>query len=260
MGWEMVDEGWGHAALTWAYVNEPSFRPEYDAVLQELVLGKGQDYLDVACGSGFAARRARDRGALVSGIDASGRLLAIARARTPDGDFRVGDMHRLPWADASFDAATSFRGIWGNTPDAVIEAARVLRPGGRLGVSFWPTDLMESPTAAVWAALVPASKGERAQMKGMGSIALEGRVEAMCERAGLVPGRRSRVDFVAEFPDVDLAVPALLSSGPAYIAVQERGRDEVARALREALEPLARDDVGLRVPQSVEYLVATKPG
>ena len=52
------------------------------------------------------------RGAVASGLDASEALVAIARARTPSGDFRVGDMFALPFADAAFDVATSFNGIW----------------------------------------------------------------------------------------------------------------------------------------------------
>ena len=80
------------------------------------------------------------RGAEVHGLDASGRLLAIASARTPDGDFRHGDMHDLPWDDETFDAVTSFWGIWGANDQAVGEAGRVLKPGGTLALTFFPMD------------------------------------------------------------------------------------------------------------------------
>lgn len=259
MTWEMVDEGWGNAAAVWAYTSEPRFRPEYEAVLSALEVGPTDQYLDVACGSGLAAQIADERGAEVSGIDASRRLVAIAKARSPRADLRIGDMHDLPWGSESFDAATSFRGIWGNTPDALIEAARVLKPGGRLGISFWPADILDAPTAAMWMAVAPASKHERKTMAGMGSIAADGRVEAMCVAAGLEPGDRSRVEYVMEGPDVDFEIRAALASGPAYTAVKERGVEDVTRALRAALEPLVQDDVGVRIPQSVEYLVAAKP-
>ncbi len=260
MTWEMVDEGWGNAAAVWAYTSEPRFRPEYDAVLSALDVGPMDRYLDIACGSGLAAQIADERGAAVSGIDASHRLVAIAEARVPRADFRTGDMHDLPWDSEAFDSATSFRGIWGNTPDALIQAARVLKPGGRLGISFWPADLLDAPTAAIWMAVAPVSKHERKTMAGMGSIAADGRVENMCIAAGLEPAVRARVEFVMEGPDVDYEIRAALASGPAYTAVKERGVEDVSRALRTALEPFVNDDVGVRVPQAVEYLVASKPG
>jgi ubiquinone/menaquinone biosynthesis C-methylase UbiE len=63
-------------------------------------VGEGTRLPDIACGSGFAAQLAARRGAAVTGIDASGALITIARARTPSGDFRVGDMLALPFPDA----------------------------------------------------------------------------------------------------------------------------------------------------------------
>ncbi len=47
---------------------------------------------------------AAQRGALVNGLDAAEALLAIARLRVPDGDFRVGDLEILPYAASTFDA------------------------------------------------------------------------------------------------------------------------------------------------------------
>ena len=87
--------------------------------------------------SGFAASLAARRGALVSGIDASDQLVTIATARTPSGNFQAGDMFALPFADDSFDVATSFNGIWKGCEGALEEARRVLVPEGRFGVTFW---------------------------------------------------------------------------------------------------------------------------
>jgi len=87
----------------------------------------GERVLDVACGSGLALELAAIRAAVVAGIDASTRLIAIARERVTGGDMRVGDIGNLPWEDASFDVVTSFRGIWASTFSALIEAHRVLR-------------------------------------------------------------------------------------------------------------------------------------
>ena len=114
--WAMVDEGWGRKAVDFATLSEPGNCREYVAVHHRLGVDAGDRLLDVACGSGLAVELARLRGASCSGIDASARLVAVARDRNPECDIRVGDMHALPWDPASFDVVTSFRGIWGTTP------------------------------------------------------------------------------------------------------------------------------------------------
>src|SRR5215469_3416850 len=135
--WEMVDEGWGRKAPDFAALGEPGNCREYVAMHHRLGVDAGDRLLDVACGSGLAIELARLRGASCSGIDASARLVAVARDRNPECDIRVGDMHALPWGPASFDVVTSFRGIWGTTPGVVAELCRVLRPGGRVGIAVW---------------------------------------------------------------------------------------------------------------------------
>src|SRR6202035_4885276 len=146
--WATADEGWGRKAVDFATLSEPGNCREYVAVHHRLGvdgggrvprggLGGGDRLLDVACGSGLAVELARLRGASGSGIDASARLVAVARDRNPGCDIRVGDMHALPWDPASFDLVTSFRGIWGTTPEGVAEIHRVLRPGGRVAITVW---------------------------------------------------------------------------------------------------------------------------
>jgi SAM-dependent methyltransferase len=125
--WLTVDEGWGRKAVDFATLSEPANCREYATLHHLLALNSGDRVLDLACGSGLALELAAVRGASCSGIDASGRLVAIAKDRLPHADIRVGDMNQLPWPDASFDVVTSFRGIWVTTPDAVTEAWRVLR-------------------------------------------------------------------------------------------------------------------------------------
>src|SRR5947209_382152 len=103
MDWTEAGRGWGARALEWAYLNEPYARPANELLFDRLEVKSGVRLLDIACGSGFAAQLAARRGAIVTGLDAAEGLIAIARARTPDGDFRVGDMFSLPFAEHSFD-------------------------------------------------------------------------------------------------------------------------------------------------------------
>jgi SAM-dependent methyltransferase len=96
----------------------------------------GRRVLDAGCGSGPLTAELRDRGALVTGIDASAGMLALARERLGESaDLRQVDLRdQLPFPDASFDDVTAslvlhYLEDWGPT---LAELRRVLRPGGRL--------------------------------------------------------------------------------------------------------------------------------
>jgi ubiquinone/menaquinone biosynthesis C-methylase UbiE len=74
----------------------------------------------------------------LTGIELSPKMLDIARRRADEGgieaDLRVGDAQNLPFPDVSFDMVVATLALCTITDDrrAVAEAARVLRPGGRL--------------------------------------------------------------------------------------------------------------------------------
>lgn len=99
----------------------------------------GMRILDVASGSGVVAAHAASRGAVATGMDISSRMVSLAAELNPACTFREGDVERLPFADASFDAVVCAFGI-GHFPDpeaAVAECARVLVSGGRLAFAWW---------------------------------------------------------------------------------------------------------------------------
>ncbi len=94
---------WGTASLDGAELQEPMATPLWDTML-DAAAGPGTRFLDAGCGAGGACVLAARRVAQVNGLDASAALLAIARQRVPDGDFRTGDLEALPFASGVFDA------------------------------------------------------------------------------------------------------------------------------------------------------------
>ena len=93
--------------------------------------------LDAACGTGRHSRALAERGHRVIGVDGSADMLARARARVPEGEFLLGDLHRLPVADAEVDLVVCALALT-HVPDlkpVIAEFARVLRPGGHLVIS-----------------------------------------------------------------------------------------------------------------------------
>ena len=107
------------------------------ALIDALAVDSGNTVLDLACGTGDFAAIARERGARVVGVDFAGAMLAAARRRCPaDTGLVRGDALRLPLASSSVSVAVSgfaLRNFVAITP-ALAELARVLRPGGRLGL------------------------------------------------------------------------------------------------------------------------------
>ena len=99
-------------------------------------LRPGEMVLDVACGTGDFAEMCRARGADVVATDYAARMLDHARARGLGGILVRGDAMRLPFEDGVFDAVVcgfALRNFAGLAP-ALGEMARVIRPGGRVGL------------------------------------------------------------------------------------------------------------------------------
>lgn len=104
--------------------------PIVHAMLRELPTGTA---LDAACGTGRHAAMLAKLSHRVIGVDTTDAMLAIARAKVPEADFRLGRLEDLPVDDASVDVITCALALT-HVPElepVFREFARVLRPGGR---------------------------------------------------------------------------------------------------------------------------------
>ncbi|WP_231108147.1 ArsR/SmtB family transcription factor, partial [Xanthomonas graminis] len=95
------------------------------------------DVLDIASGDGVLAELVAPHARRYVCIDTSARVVAAASERLrrlSNVEVREGDMHALPFADASFDLVVMMHALTyaAKPAQAVAESARVLRPGGRL--------------------------------------------------------------------------------------------------------------------------------
>lgn len=102
----------------------------------EAVVQPGDRVLDACCGTGDLAVAAEREGGVVTGLDFSSEMLVRARRKSTSVTWVQGDLLALPFADASFDAATVGFGVR-NVADleaGLRELRRILRPGGRLAI------------------------------------------------------------------------------------------------------------------------------
>jgi ArsR family transcriptional regulator len=118
------------------YVHDDEVEKQLSALIGE---EKVTDLLDIGTGTGRILEILADKVEHAVGIDMSSDMLLLARsklerARLRNCVVRKGDMHHLPLGERSFDAITIHQVLhYAERPAAAIqEAARVLRPGGRL--------------------------------------------------------------------------------------------------------------------------------
>ena len=123
--WARSDVVWGLFAV-----------PEHDlGVLGDV---HGLDVLELACGTAYFSAWLARAGARTVGVDFSGEQLATARRvqgqHGPAFPLIQGDAERVPLADGRFDLVVSEHGAaaWCDPERWLPEAARLLRPGGRL--------------------------------------------------------------------------------------------------------------------------------
>ncbi len=208
-----------------AYATSPTHAagPDLALLVEWVAPADGQRALDVGTGTGHTAVALARRGARTTGIDPTPAMLTEAKAlAAAQGvadltDFVLGVAEALPFGDGSADIVTCRRAAhhFRDIRTAVAEMARVLRPGGRLGIS----DL--SPRAEVGA---EADRFEQLRDPTHVHMLSEEEWRALLEAAGL---RLVRVE----------ATDALVSFGEWLRPVAPDGPE--GRVIREALAALA---------------------
>jgi SAM-dependent methyltransferase len=221
--------------------------PVFDALLDALEPLSGRRLLDAGCGAGLVARKAAERGAAVTGLDASDGLLDVARERVPDGDFSTGDIDALPYKDDNFDAVTAFNSIQ-YTPDpaaTVAELARVCRTGGTVGIGIWG-DPARCETDALFGrlrSLAPPPPGTPAPL----ACSDPGVVEGLLEKAGLTV-----------YGGAEVAWTAHTSAGPLQKVIDMAGAEQVRAVIDAVLEADRKPDGALRQDNVFRYVLARK--
>lgn len=128
-------------------VEEHRYRTEWHIpAAADFASGRGLRVLEIGCGLGTDGAQFARAGALYTGVDLTEAAIDLARRRFAlfdlPGEFRVADAENLDFADETFDLVYS-HGVLHHTPDtprAVREVHRVLRPQGRAVVMLYHRD------------------------------------------------------------------------------------------------------------------------
>jgi SAM-dependent methyltransferase len=258
---QVQGELWGAKARDWAEVQEPGWRRVYEHVFGRLGIRPGMRVLDVGCGAGGAMEVARSLGAEVCGVDASPNLVEIARARLPDARVDVGEMENLAFDASAFDVVTGFNSYQfaGDVLQALGEARRVCKPGGRVAVLFWgrkeDCDLLNSLLPAVLSLLPPAPP---AVGPAKPALSDRGVAEERMRAAGLAVEFSEEVGCQLTYPDKNMAYRALASAAPFVRAERHAGREALEAAVSGLLERFISADGSIVLNNRMRYVVAAR--
>lgn len=147
-------------------------RPPYPAdAVAWLLAGTGPRVVDVGAGTGKLTRQLRDLGREVTAVEPSAGMRSRLAAALPDVRLLEGGAENLPLPDASADALLAAQAWhWVDTDKAIPEAARVLAPGGVLGLVWNIRDEREDWVGELGRLL--RGEGAQAATNGIGTAAL----------------------------------------------------------------------------------------
>ncbi|UYM05625.1 class I SAM-dependent methyltransferase [Solicola gregarius] len=240
---------WSAVAADWLDLWGGLAAPLWQVIAEAAGVGPGTKVVDVGCGSGDLLAYVDALGASTAGMDPAPGMVDFARAQIPRADVRLGSAERLPWPDDAFDLATSVNAVQfaEDAHDALLELARVTKPGGLVAVANWAqpelNDLDTIEEAVAHAAdLNPIPAGDLRHPGGLETLFTG------CDLDIVVAGV---VDTPWSVPDDDTLVRAvLLGEDPSTVKAK-------AATVIRAARPFRTPSGGYRLSNSFRYAIGT---
>lgn len=223
-------------------------RPEYPAEIVEWLVQGATDVADVGAGTGKLTAALVRSGRHVVAVEPDGGMIAALEREVPTARALQGTGEALPLADASADAITYGQAWhWVDVAKASAEAARVLRPGGALGLVWNVRD-----TSVAW-------------VDELGAVfrgsAAERMIESDTVRVEPPFGPFERRDVRWTRPMTVDGLVAMAASRSYVIALSPQERDGVLDGVRElvATHPDTRGRTTVELPYVTSAFRSLRP-
>lgn len=146
--------------------------------------------------------------------------------------------------------------MFGGCEQAVAEMARVVRPGGRVAITFWSIegndDMLNSFGTALGELAPPAEQETAARLL---EIAVPGVAEKMMSDVGLTPVERGESRNAQDFVDLDAVVRPYSATGPARAAIQHVSAERWTNRLCELYAPYATPTGIVRLVNTIGWII-----
>ncbi|HKV89916.1 MAG TPA: methyltransferase domain-containing protein [Thermoplasmata archaeon] len=278
MPWEYTDEYYReYTRTTWnessgSYGRFTKMLAPYRADLLEALHPRpGETVLDLGTGPGEPAltiARSVGPSGTVVGIDMAEKMVAIAQDRAKaDGlanvSFRTMDSSVLDFPENRFDAVACAFGfqIFTDPERAAREARRVLRPGGRIGVTVWGLGPQVPALDVIVAPMLEhAERDETGYLPTPYETGGPGEMVRFLEAGGFQGAVERRVSHLWTFSDPDDYLETLLSATPLGHSLREEAVSVQQEVLRKTRENLRRWETEghLQIPAEAAVVTAVK--
>lgn len=250
---------WSVAPHYWSNYFEPFFLPLYKKTLEQIRFNEDHIVLDAGCGAGLFSYMAISTGAQVIGVDAAPGLLEVARVRNNQNNFLEEDLESLPFAENSFDLVTGFNSFQyaGNFANALSEAKRVLKTGGRLVIGIWDKPEYSDATAvlkAISSLLPPPPQGT----SGPFALSEDGKIESICNDINLKVVYKTRVACPILYHTLDEGIKSFMGTGPAAAAMNHTSERQIQKTIAGALQPYLLTEEMYHLQNSFLLFIAEK--
>ena len=243
---ETYQLGGGAAAIYEEQKVPAIFAPLAEATLDVVPLFGDDSILDVACGTGIVARKARARigpSARIVGVDLNEAMIDAARnltdANSRSCEWHTADVTKLPFEDGTFSVAFCQQGLQ-FFPDrelALREIERVLRPGGRIALTVW------SEASALFEALAESLRrhvNDEVAERSLAPFTHNGGdvLDSVLSKLGFIDVSAQILTVDRVLSDPESAIPKEIMGNPVGPAVAECGDAVMERIVDEVIEAL----------------------
>ena len=222
--------------------------------------------LDVACGTGavtrLVAERVVPRGRVI-GLDIDTAMLALGRTvlNSPNVAWLKGEALDLPFNAGVFDLVFCQQGLQflSDPPQALREMRRVLRSGGRLGISCWRSAEDSPPYAAIERALGRRLGPKRSALPRF-ALGDPDQLRRLIEDAGFHEVQVHRRTTLVEWPSTDLFVRAITAGAPTMMGALGEQEESVLSTISAEVETdmhaFLQESGALRFPMGNHHVTA----
>ena len=243
------------------------FGPWAAEVVDRAAPQSGEHLLDVACGTGaaarFAAKHVGPTGHVI-GLDLDAGMLEVARqCAEREGihiEWRQADVIEMPFGDQDFDVVLCCQGLqfFRQKLDALREIHRILKPEGRLTASVWREVAFCPGHLAISKALVEQSGMKPAPMPPF-SLPNAEEIRSLAHAAGFRKANITSVRKLSPFASAKEFVDALSAGAPStrksLESLDQDARNAVNSSVTKALQDFT-DSEGLKLPMESHILEA----